>query len=399
MPHILSSLSNSLSLTNQGVFFPLLSKGLSSSVSPLLLFIPWWELLQLFSLPPAAIIMSTVVYQGLQSCLETQQVEQRTLRLKLASPKPHFSQSIGLLDSNTKQTEEKCHYGEGGGKTNSPLDTHNSPSPDLGGWSFIHALSNGSQGQKEAMEKQCSYVHPLVKRSASTLSDKSLEMCTEDLGSETGTHVVENTMFAVPASASEPGDCPSRELLQSRQLLRATKANSQNFPPPLTTISGSNSLQIRPHREDGRLIMKAVKASLAHTLFQVERSEGRLRLCLLKDPTSNLDWQVAAQESEGSSDANEREEIENEEEKEEEDIEEEEEEEEEEVVEEEEEDGDEQDEEDGEFNWSEEMEGKNMEVGVEMGMEKYQRPSRCKEGGGHGRKGLLNWEPFWVTSS
>lgn len=59
----------------------------------------------------------------------------------------------------------------------------------------------------------------------------------------------------------------------------------------------------------------------------------------------------------------------------------------------------EQDEEDGEFNWSEEMEGKNMEVGVEMGMEKYQRPSRCKEGGGHGRKGLLNWEPFWVTSS
>ena len=338
--------------------------------------------------------MSTVVYQGLQSCLETQPIELRTLRLKLASPKP-FSESI-LPDSNNKQTREKCHYEEVGSKTNSHLDSHSSSSHDMGGWSVIYALSNGCQGQKEAMKKESPYVHPLVKSSVSSLSDKSLEMCTEDLGSETGTHVVENSMFGFPSSVPEAGASPSREVLKPRQLLRARKENSQSFPPPLTTISGSNSLQIRPHREDGRLVMEAVKAPPVRTLFQVERSEGRLRLCLFKDPTSNLDSQAAAEESEGYSDANEREEIENEVEKDEEEDNEEEEEEdnEEEEEKEDEEEDDEKDEED-----SEEMEGKNREVEVEMGMEKYRRPSRCKEGGGHGRKGLLNWEPFWVATS
>ncbi|KAJ0031971.1 hypothetical protein Pint_13680 [Pistacia integerrima] len=38
------------------------------------------------------------------------------------------------------------------------------------------------------------------------------------------------------------------------------------------------SLQVRPHREYGRLIIKATKAPPTRSLFQVERSHGRLRL-------------------------------------------------------------------------------------------------------------------------
>ncbi|KDP40138.1 hypothetical protein JCGZ_02136 [Jatropha curcas] len=336
--------------------------------------------------------MATVVYQGLQSCLESQLVESRTLRLRLSSPKPQFYESLELalktcsLESNTKELSEKRHEEE----------KHKS---DMGGWSFLQVLSDTSVSKKEPlMEKEKNtYVHPLMKRYPSTLSEKSLELCTENLGSESGTDIVDDSIFSLSSSLESEEEeaivnCQTREQQNPHQLLGAKKANSRSFPPPLTTMSGSEFLRVRSHREDGRLIIKAVKAPLPPAYFQAERSHGRLRLSFVKDAASKFDsfGEVASASKEENrqteNDVNYDEEEEMEEE-----FEEEEEEEEEEEFE----------TEEGNVSFcdgKEGVEGNHLTnvVGAEMG-----RPSRCKEGEVvlDNNKGLLNWETFWVATS
>uniref|UniRef100_A0A0V0H5X2 Putative ovule protein n=1 Tax=Solanum chacoense TaxID=4108 RepID=A0A0V0H5X2_SOLCH len=61
---------------------------------------------------------------------------------------------------------------------------------------------------------------------------------------------------------------------------------SRKLPPLLTTLRGSNSLQCRPYREGGRLVIKAVETPQIRTYFHAERSNGRLRLCFLSDEKS-----------------------------------------------------------------------------------------------------------------
>ncbi|XWS39344.1 hypothetical protein CRYUN_Cryun18bG0044200 [Craigia yunnanensis] len=336
--------------------------------------------------------MATIVCrQGLQSCLESQLVEPRALRLTLSSARPHFCQPLELaiksccLISNTEEVEEECCYEEVIMKTDFLHDKHTSSNPDLGGWSFLQALSNGPQSSKEIVEKENTYVHPLDKRSLSTLSEKSLELCTENLGNETGCDILENNIFSWSSSDSEGGNSPTKRQHKSCQLLGAKKAISRNFPPPLTTIIGSESLQVRPLREDGRLVIIAVKVPSTNTLFQAERSNGRLRLCLFKESIPNFDYEkeTADKESEGSGEDN-KEEFENysnyeaEEEKYEE----------------------EEEEEENCVYLEEDIDEKRANIGAEIGMKKFQRPGRgrCKEGE-HENKGLLRRGPFWVATS
>ncbi|XWS09014.1 hypothetical protein CRYUN_Cryun40dG0049400 [Craigia yunnanensis] len=329
--------------------------------------------------------MATIVcHQGLQSCLESHLVEPRAARLTLSSVRPHFCQPLELaikscfFDSNTKEVEEKCCYEEVSKKIDFLHDKHISSNPDLGGWSFLQALSNGPQSSKEIVEKENTYVHPLVKRPLSTLSEKSLEICTENLGNETGSVILEDNIFSLSSSDSEGGNSPTRKQCKSCQLLGAKKVISRNFPPPLTTICGSESLQIRPHREYGRLVFKAVKVPSTKSLLQAERSNGRLRLFLLKDSIPSFDYEEETSDKE-SEESNKEEEFENDsnceaEEK-------------------------EDEEEQGAY-LEEGIDGKRADVGAEMGMKKFQRPGRvrCKEGERE-NKGLLNWEPFWVVTS
>ncbi|KAJ4833778.1 hypothetical protein Tsubulata_012654 [Turnera subulata] len=376
-----------------------------------------------------------MVYRGLPSCLESQFAEQRTLRLRLSSPKPHFSQSLeltlkpgGVLDSSdTKESNDKCHHEETTQKAKVFAEKiASSTNPHSGDWSFFQTLSNTSQSSKETpMEKENTYVHPLVKRSSSRLSEKSLELCTESLGSETGTtDVIEtsNLMMSSYSSSSSTseeaaGNPPTREQHKTRQLFGAKKASvPRSFPPPLTTMSGSESLQVRPHREDGRLIIKAVKTPSSRTYFQAERSNGRLRLCLIKDsslPNTIIDHAgLAASAEENTHESNNREEIEN-------DaninddgvvVEEEEQEEEEKLAEEdglfdeEQEQEQEQEQEmDGEecYEKEEEMDGNELDVGngmgMEMEMEELQRSVWCK--GELENKGLLDWKLCCVATS
>ncbi|OIT38640.1 protein fantastic four 3 [Nicotiana attenuata] len=321
--------------------------------------------------------MSTIVYQGtLQSCFESQIIETTTLKLKVPTPSTiEFGRGPCLIENNTENLKEKCQ--------NKPFSTTTTSNLDLGGgWSSIQTLSNISKEESNNI-----YVHPLSKRS-SRLSAKSLELCTENLGSETGScDIMDSSIFSSSFSYSTIENSPSSIESSSSSTWsrncnksRTKKKNScTKFPPPLTTIRGSNSLQFRPHREDGRLIIKAVESPLTHNYLQAERSNGRLRLCFYKDGISNFEENEVTENDMFEND-NEKEEEEMEEEK----LEEEEEKEEESDV----------------YNVKWDIDGNNFEVEGEMGMEKCQSwLSRCKEGG-QGNKVFCDWrKPLWVATS
>jgi hypothetical protein len=196
--------------------------------------------------------MSTIIYnQGLQSCLIHH--EQKT----------HHQFQFKFSD-----IQEKCKSQ----KTNS----------DNSHYSFLQNICPDLKTKDEEEHDTIKpYVHPsmAIKRS---LSEKSLEICTENLGSENGSddhHVFDEIIFSNSNFEQQPRVAVNKKLTRS----------VTDFPPPLTTISGSSplgSIFVRSHREDGRLIVEAVKVpSPRPSVFKAERSEGRLRLCFNEDDT------------------------------------------------------------------------------------------------------------------
>ncbi|KAF8079802.1 hypothetical protein N665_0999s0001 [Sinapis alba] len=279
--------------------------------------------------------MGTVVYQqGFQS---SQLDEPRALRLRLSSPNPHFSQPFGLalkshlLDSfNAEDTRNF--------KDDKPAA---SSVPESSGWSFLQSLSTGSSSKTTSSEKEKTYVQR--PSSCRTLSDESLALCTENLGSETGSDVTDvEDLFLLSLS-----DVHTKKLGETRTLKsRKENVSPSDLPPPLTSMRGSQCIQMRPHREDGRLVMTATKAPPRNMCFQADRSNGRLRLSILKDSDETVEDEEETIEPK-----------ETEEEEEEEDV------------------------------------LDNDEV-----METVERSRRCVEGDRENR-GLLNWESFYVATS
>ncbi|KAL4378864.1 hypothetical protein GQ457_02G003230 [Hibiscus cannabinus] len=253
--------------------------------------------------------MFSSVCQGLQLSLEGRVVESQCLRLKLSPP-------AIILDPTEPESPS---YGEGkatgitdddddnNGNDRKPIGNQNT---DFGGWSFLQSLGSC----KDSTEHKEIYVHPLAKSSACNLSDKSLDMCTESLGSETGSEIGDRSDDILFLSSETVGcDSPKRrESSVSRGMSRGSSfpppltsisgsgstvtyipLNTRKmscggcFPPPLTSISGSNGIHITPHREGGRLVLQAVSVPTCHTYMHAERSGGRLRLCLLKEGTPN----------------------------------------------------------------------------------------------------------------
>jgi len=330
--------------------------------------------------------MSAIVYHpGLQTHLESPLVESRTLRLRLPSPKQvPTPQSIDLafktcfFDSNIKthHQEEKINKTE----------TSQNKSNNNGGWNFLEALSNNIyQNTSKKETTTTTYVHPQQKRSSLAMSPKSLELCTENLGNESGTNIVENDMLLSSMGTMEEQREPC-----SPVLVATKKPKIKNFPPPLTTMRGSESLRVRPHREDGRLVIEVIKAPTS--CFQADRSHGRLRLCILTNETTSFDPEEE-QEQEEDVDVDVVDENEQPHNKEElyenemvgevvQDVEE------------------------------EETEEKTEKVEVEgvvaceemkssdARMEKYEWAGRCKEGGENQNKEFLNWgEALWVATT
>nr|GMD63404.1 protein FANTASTIC FOUR 3-like [Ipomoea batatas] len=117
---------------------------------------------------------------------------------------------------------------------------------DLGGWGFLQSLPNTSREKG----KQPIYVHPLSKQYSSyygsKLSETSLKLCTENLGSETGTDIADTAIFSsdfLPELALPP---LPRQVAAPRNRNKV-KGKPKNFPPPLTTLIAPNSLQ-RAHQ-------------------------------------------------------------------------------------------------------------------------------------------------------
>ncbi|CAN0856642.1 Protein FANTASTIC FOUR 3 [Linum grandiflorum] len=191
--------------------------------------------------------MGTVVCQGLQSCLESQIAESRTLRLRLSAPKS-----------------------------------------DSSGWGCLTDPTH-------FIKPDSFFPQPSSKRSvSSSLSEKSLELCTENLGSETGAdQQLSDYLFSSAAPSSEGiiGKANSDEkatvaVIKSKTAARRRGCGSgsgNGFPPPLTTMRGPELIQVRPHREGGRLVMKAVKSQSPPSCFQAERIDSRLLLHVVVD--------------------------------------------------------------------------------------------------------------------
>ncbi|GMJ09122.1 hypothetical protein HRI_004581400 [Hibiscus trionum] len=277
--------------------------------------------------------MCSSVCQGLQSCQEV--VESRFLRLKLAPPQTNFTEP-GNEETNTAIiTTDK--------NDNNDCELIANRNAEMGGWSFLQSLSDA----KAPAENDNVYVHPLVKRSAFRLGEKGLEMCTERLGSETGSDCSDDISLLSLETRTAACDFIPAKPRESSWTRKTSRVNS--FPPPLTSISGSNGVQVKSYRENGRLVLQAVSFPPCHGYFHAERSEGRLRLSLFKEATPILD-------NEGQ-----------------------------------------EEEEDDEVEVEDE-EGNNGNDGGEIGEGKLQRPSSCKESGRGHKGGLLNWKPFLLAT-
>ncbi|KAL2540976.1 Protein FAF-like [Abeliophyllum distichum] len=164
-------------------------------------------------------------------------------------------------------------------KENKKNQTGQNPS-GLDVWGSILSQKKDQDSSKNSTPP---YVHPLVKKSASKLSQKSLEICTENLGSETGSDVF----------SSDP---PQRENYCQEKVLKSfgdinvvkyRTVSPRPFPPPIPSIGGGegNSLRMHCHRQNGRLILESVSVP-SRNCFRAHRGNGRLLLTLINPPNS-----------------------------------------------------------------------------------------------------------------
>ncbi|XP_058077707.1 protein FANTASTIC FOUR 4-like [Magnolia sinica] len=288
--------------------------------------------------------MSSTIFQGLQSCLEPRLIEKRVLTLRLASPKLQIShkadsQDINFVNGSLCMPEPDIKELE---KFPSNAAEYEA---SLGGWSSIYSLTN--------TQKESTYKPPLFTRSSSTLSEKSLELCTENLGCETGSDIASDDGF----NSSPHTDSGRKSPLRWEGRRQHKNSRVDRFPPPLTTIAGQDCIRVRPQREGGRLVLKAIPVPSPRACFQAERSDGHLR----------LRFHFETEASEKEVDESDGVEVEQEAEI-----------------------------ESGEERSEEDMNDNEINDGGEMGIESFQRPSRCKEGG---NEGLVIWEPCWVATS
>lgn len=166
----------------------------------------------------------------------------------------------------------------------------------LDSWDSILSPKNYQDSSKESPPP---YVHPLVKRSASSLSQKSLEICTENLGSETGSDVFSDPGPDPPKTENYCQEKVSKSF-GDINVVKYKTVSPRPLPPPISSIGGGNgnSLRMHCHRQNGRLILEAVSIP-SKNCFRASRHEGRLLLTLINPPT----FQAAAMAEEVASPA------------------------------------------------------------------------------------------------
>ncbi|XP_028808336.1 protein FAF-like, chloroplastic [Neltuma alba] len=161
-------------------------------------------------------------------------------------------------------------------------------------WSSIVSQKTNEDASKSSLPPP--YIHPLVKRSQSSLSEKSLQICTESLGSETGSDGFSSYPSSETGETEEDNDDEEeeseKEALQEQRepeedfvvpkfnySATSKKAGPRSFPPPLPSLTRQDgpSVHMRSRRENGRLVLEAVSVPSQNN-FCAHRQDGRLLL-------------------------------------------------------------------------------------------------------------------------
>ncbi|KAH0747792.1 hypothetical protein KY290_027024 [Solanum tuberosum] len=158
---------------------------------------------------------------------------------------------------------------------------------DVSSWSFIQILNNPSTYHHQLDYKEDDndvYIHHSTQLSSLVMSTKSLEMCTESLGNETGCYFNESMEERDISHGVQRSKC--------REFKKRIK-RTVNFPPPLTSISGNARVRIRSHREGGHLVLRAVSIHACSSYFKAERANGTLTLSWRSDGTNSKVARIA----------------------------------------------------------------------------------------------------------
>lgn len=123
----------------------------------------------------------------------------------------------------------------------------------------------------------------VTKPSTFFLNTRSLEMCTEILGSESGSYI--DPILDQGPHTTQERQCYSSRIKprKTQEMCKKTK-HITNFPPPLTSISSGYGVKVEAHRGGGRLVITAfVSSSACRIYLKSERENGRLRVFLHKE--------------------------------------------------------------------------------------------------------------------
>ncbi|GMI97307.1 enhancer of aba co-receptor 1 [Hibiscus trionum] len=152
-------------------------------------------------------------------------------------------------------------------------------------WSSIVS----QKAEEESCKSSPPYVHPLVKRSASCLSEKSLEICTESLGSETGSDGFSSETGDMEEDKQEDQQPVAPMIMpcfDGEKAITAKhgydvgkKSPNPSFPPPIPSLSAKHgaSRRLKTRRDNGRLLIEAVSMPSLNN-FHAQRQDGRLVL-------------------------------------------------------------------------------------------------------------------------
>ncbi|KAM0037830.1 putative The fantastic four family protein [Helianthus debilis subsp. tardiflorus] len=190
--------------------------------------------------------------------------------------------------------EEECEVNEKGDQNPTRVDI----------WTAIMSQKK----QDDSGKLPPPYVHPLVKKSRS-LSETSLKICTESLGSETGSDVFSappafekagsengpDVFSSPPASEKATGDEQeekeeTNKVVKPAGLTTKKAQHARSFPPPLASLAAArtdgSSLHMHSRRVDGRLVVEAVSVQ-QQKYFEAQRQDGRFLLTLVNDPNEH----------------------------------------------------------------------------------------------------------------
>ncbi|PWA71430.1 hypothetical protein CTI12_AA281700 [Artemisia annua] len=194
-----------------------------------------------------------------------------------------ISSSEHIASFSSSESDEECEMTGKGDQNPTRVDI----------WTAIMSQKKDDN----SMKLPPPYVHPLVKKSASSLSEKSLKVCTESLGSETGSDVFSSSDTASDTSSDDQKQENKEELKEESDEQKVVKVactlttkksqQARSFPPPLPSLAAAHtdgpSLHMHSRRVDGRLVLEAVSVP-PQKYFEAQRQDGRFLLTLINNP-------------------------------------------------------------------------------------------------------------------